>query len=148
MSLPISHIMKTHIVICEEKSTLRKVAETMLKENTGSVLVQHGEETVGMITVNDILRAVLAGKDFDIVSAEEIMSRPLDTIDIDRDIEQAMKKFEETGRTRLVVMEGSRVAGIVKRKIAERFKGVSSLLHFSDKTRSLHFRRGSGSTLS
>lgn len=148
MSLPISHVMKTHVVVCEEQSILKKVAELMLNEKSGSVLVQHGEDAVGMITANDMLRAILAGRDFEATVAADIMSSPLDTIDIGNDLEQAMKRFEETGRTRLVVMDGARVAGVLNRKIAERFKGVSSLVHFSDKTRSLQFRRGSGSTLS
>ena len=122
--------------------------EKILNEKVGSIIVNRGEESVGIITTNDLLRAVLKGLDFDTAKASEIMSQPLETFEVEKDLDEALKKFEETGRSRLVILKDNKVVGILKKTIAERFKGVSGAFKFSAKTRSLPYRRGSGSTLS
>jgi len=148
MSLPISHLMRPDVSSCEESSSLRKISEKILKEKVGSIIVNRGEESIGIITTNDLLRAALKGLDFDAAKAPEIMSQPLDTFNVENNLDKTLKKFKETGRTRLVIMKKGKVVGILKKTIAERFKGVSGAFKFSAKTRSLPFRRGSGSTLS
>ena len=148
MSLPISHVMRPGVSFCEENTTLKKVSEKILKENVGSIIVNRGEESIGIVTTNDLLRAILKGLDFDAVRANEIMSQPLETFDAEKDLDEALKRFEETGRTRLVILKGGKVMGVLRKTIAERFKGVATAFKFSSKTRSLPFRRGSGSTLS
>ena len=148
MSLPISHLMRPDVSYCEENSSLRKISEKILKENVGSIIVNRGEESIGIITTNDLLRAALKGLDFDAAKAAEIMSQPLDTFNAENTLGKALKKFKETGRTRLVILKEGKVVGILRKTIAERFKGISSTFKFSAKSRSLPFRRGSGSTLS
>ena len=148
MSLPISHLMRPDVSYCEENSSLRKISEKILKENVGSIIVNRGEESIGIITTNDLLRAALKGLDFDAAKAAEIMSQPLDTFNAENTLDKALKKFKETGRTRLVILKEGKVVGILRKTIAERFKGISSTFKFSAKSRSLPFRRGSGSTLS
>ncbi len=142
MALPISHIMRTKVVFCEEGTPLKKVSELILKENVGSVLVNRGELSVGIITGNDLLRAVLRAVDFDTTPARDIMSQPLETCESGQDLDHALKKFEQTGRTRLAVIKGGKVVGILKKSIAERFKGLAGVYQFSPMTRSLPFRRG------
>ena len=148
MSLPISHLMRPDVSYCEENSSLRKISEKILKENVGSIIVNRGEESIGIITTNDLLKAALEGLDFDAAKAAEIMSQPLDTFNAESTLDKALKKFKETGRTRLVILKEGKVVGILRKTIAERFKGISSTFKFSAKSRSLPFRRGSGSTLS
>ena len=142
MSLPISHLMRSKVTYCEENTTLRKVSEKILEEKIGSIVVNRGEESVGIITTNDLLRAILEGLDFDAAKASEIMSQPLETFDAEKNLDDALKKFEKTGRTRLVILKGGKVIGILKKTIADRFKGVSGAFKFSAKTRSLPYRRG------
>ena len=142
MSFPISHLMRSKITYCQENSTLRKVSEKILEEKIGSIIVNHGEESVGIITTNDLLKAALEGLDFDVAKASEIMSQPLETFDAEKNLDDALKKFEETGHIRLVILKGGKVVGILKKTRAERCKGVSGAFKFSEKTRSLPFRRG------
>jgi CBS domain-containing protein len=140
--------MLTKVVMCEEVTTLRKTVELLRSEHVGSVLVAHGENIAGIITVNDVLAAFLAGRDLDATCARDIMSRPVERIPQDMTIEEALRAFDRTGCTRLVVMSGSRVAGMLKKSVAERFKGLTGLYTFTPASRSLQFRRGSGSTTS
>jgi CBS domain-containing protein len=148
MYMPVSHIMRSKVEHCAENTHLRKIAEMVVKENMGSILVNRGEESVGLITTNDLLRAALKGLNFDTAVAKDIMSQPLDTCNCDDSLDEVLKRFEETGRTRFIVKKGDKVVGIIRKTIAERFKGFTGLYQFSGKTRSLPFRRGSGSTLS
>jgi CBS domain-containing protein len=140
--------MRTNVVVCEENTPLRRIAEIMINQHIGSVLINSGEKTVGIITMKDLLRAVLQEADFMSTKAKQIMSSPVETCRGDITLEEAIKLFEATGKSRLVVIKEDAVVGILKRSIAERFKGVSGLYQFSPKTRSLPYRRGSGSTTS
>ena len=109
MALPVSHIMRAKVAFCEETTPLRKVAERMLSENLGSILVRRGEEAVGIITTNDLVRAALKTLDFDKTDARQIMSQPLETCDSEHNLDQALKLFDSTGRSRLVVKSGDKV---------------------------------------
>jgi CBS domain-containing protein len=148
MSMPISHIMLAKVVRCEEITTLRKIVELLRVENAGSVLVVHGEQSVGIVTVNDVLGAIVDGRDLDTTQARDIMSRPIVTIAQDTSLEDALREFERTGHTRLVVMSGSKVAGMLKKSVAERFKGLTGLYAFTPASQSLPFRHGRSSTKS
>ncbi len=142
MALPVFHIMRSKVAFCEENTVLRKVAQRMISESMGSILVKRGEETVGIITTNDLVRAALKTLDYDKTEAKDIMSHPLEICDSHQDLDEALKLFDKTGRTRLVVKQGDKVIGILKKSVAERFKGVSGVYKFSPGTRSLPFRRG------
>jgi CBS domain-containing protein len=131
--------MRKNIVLCEENSSLRKVTELILKENVGSIIVNRGEESIGIITANDLLRAVLKGLDFDTNAARDIMSHPIETCNSGQDLDEALKKFDQSGRSRLIVKKDDKVVGILKGSIARHSK---RLYQFSQKTRSLPFRRG------
>jgi CBS domain-containing protein len=135
--------MLAKVVRCEEITTLRKIVEMLRAENVASVLVVHGEQNTGIVTVNDVLGAIVDGRDLDTTQARDIMSRPIVTIAQDTSLEDALREFERTGHTRLVVMSGDRVAGMLKKSVAERFKGLTGLYTFTPSSRSLPFRHGS-----
>ena len=142
MSIPISHIMRSKLVTCDVNSTLKQVSQTILNEDVGSVLVKQGEDIIGIITQNDLLRAVLKEKDFNQTLAKDIMSYPLDYCEYDDSLEEAFKKFEQTGRSRLVVKREGKVVGVLKRKILERFKTAQRAYKLTDISRPQTFRRG------
>jgi len=144
MSMPISHIMLAKLVKCEEITTLRKIIALLRTENVGSVLVVHGEDSVGIVTTDDVLGAIVDGRDLDATSARDLMSTPLLSIPQDMSLEDALREFERTGRTRLVVMSGTRAAGMLKKSVAERFKGLTGLYRFTPASRSPTFRHDSG----
>lgn len=146
MSIPISHIMLTKVVRCGEISTLRKIVELLRTENVASVLVVHGEQSAGIITVNDVLGAIVDGRDLDATCARDIMSHPVVTIAQDMSLEDALREFDRTGHTRLVVVSGDKVAGMLKKSVAERFKGITGLYTFTPASRSPQFRHGRSTT--
>lgn len=148
MALPVSHIMRSNLVFCEEATRLVRVGATMLAAHVGSIVVRKGEQSVGIITSSDLIRAAMAGRDFEVTQARDIMSAPIETCDSGSNLDEVLALMERTGRGRIVVTRQGRAIGIVKRTILERFKGISGLYTFSPKTHSLPFRRGSGSSTS
>lgn len=146
MSVPISHIMLKKLVKCEEITTLRRIIALLRAENVGTVLVVRGEESAGIVTTDDVLGAIVDGRDLDATCARDIMTSPIEGIQQDMSLEDALRVFERTGRTRLVVMSGTKAAGMLKKSVAERFKGLTGLYTFTPASRSLPFRHGRGST--
>jgi CBS domain-containing protein len=138
--------MQTKVVRCEEVTTLRKVVELLRAEKAGSVLVVHGEQSAGIITIGTVLGAIADGRDLDTTHARDIMSHPLVSIPQDMSLEDALREFERTGHTRLVIMSGSKVAGMLRRSVAERFKGLTGMYTFTLASRNLPFRHGRSST--
>jgi len=136
--------MRTNVVRCEQVTTLRKIIALLSDEDVGSLLVVHGEQGAGIITIHDVLGAIMDGRDLDTTYARDIMSHPLVCIPQDMSLEDALREFERTGHTRLVVMSGSKVSGILKKTVAERFKGLAGMYTFTPASRTPPFRHGDG----
>ncbi len=82
-----------------------------------SVIVFEGESIVGIITDRDILSDVVAaGLDPLKVKVSQIMRKPLATISKDATVRDAINIMTEKNIRRLVVMDGSRPLGLVRRK--------------------------------
>jgi len=148
MALRASHIMRTHLSFCSEVTPLRKLAEIMTADPLGAVLVRHGEHSVGIVTANDLLRSIARGVDFETGKAADIMSEPLVTCRCDDRLEEVLHRFEEAGCSRMVIVREGKAVGIIRRIVAEQFLSQARLHEFSNETRRLPFRRGSGSATS
>lgn len=91
-----------------------EIAEIMVQQNVGAVVVTRDDEPLGMITERDILqRVVLSNKDLDEVVAQEIMTAPLLTIDSTRSIKEALEIMQKNRLRRLVVVKGEKLLGLV-----------------------------------
>lgn len=117
----VSSIMLSKVITCDSNCNLRKVAQKIIDEDAGSVIIKQEEEIAGIITEKDLLRAVLRHKDFETTQAREVMSSPLDCCEVEDSLEKCMETFEKTNRTRLVVKREGKVVGVMRRKILERF---------------------------
>ncbi len=98
-------------------SSLSDAAKIMAEKMVESVIVFEGESVVGIITDRDILSDVIAaGLDPLKVKVSQIMRKPLATISKDATVRDAINIMAEKNIRRLVVMDGSRPLGIVRRK--------------------------------
>jgi len=94
--------------------TVVKAAMLMKEKNIGSVVIQDGDDFVGILTERDILnKIVAAGKDTTKEIVKNIMSGPILTIDVDSDISEASEKMEKHNIRRLLVEENNKIAGII-----------------------------------
>ena len=144
MEITVSSIMLTKPVICDVTCNLRKVAQKIIDEDVGSVLIKQEEEMRGIITEKDLLRAVLRHKDFETTQAREIMSSPLECCEAEDSLEKCMELFEKTNRSRLVVRREGKVVGVMRRKILERFLNTAKRYSLAGIARTPRFRTGRG----
>ena len=144
MEITVSSIMRSKLVTCDSTCNLRRVAQKIIDEDAGSVLIKHEEEIAGMITEKDLLRAVIKNKDFETTKAGEVMSSPLDCCDADDSLEKCMELFEKTKRTRLVVKREGKIVGVIRRKILERFLKTAKRYSLTEISKTPKFRTGRG----
>jgi len=86
----------------------------MLTFDVGAVVVESGGLPVGIITERDILqRVVKAGKDPARTLAREVMTSPITSIEVNKNLGDALKLMREKNVRRLAVMKSGRLIGIV-----------------------------------
>jgi CBS domain-containing protein len=91
-----------------------EIANIMVKQNVGAVVVSRDYEPLGIITERDILeRVVLANKKLHEVVAQEIMTAPVVTIGSNRTIEKALEIMRKNHLRRLVVVKGEKLVGLI-----------------------------------
>ena len=144
MDISVSSIMRSKTVTCSVASNLNTIAQKIIDEDAGSVLISDNQDIVGIITEKDLLRAVLKHKDFETTQAQDVMTVPLDCCDAEDSLEKCMELFEKTGRTRLVVMKEGKSVGVIRRKILERFLSTAKRYSLADIAKTPRHRTGRG----
>lgn len=144
MDITVSSVMLAKLVTCDATCNLKKVAQKIIDEDAGSVLIKQKDELIGLITEKDLLRAVLKNKDFETTQATEVMSAPLDCCDAEDSLEKCMELFEKTKRSRLVVKREGKIVGVMRRKILERFLNTAKRYSLAGIAKTPRFRTGRG----
>jgi len=130
MSLTVDEIARHTLVTCGINDDLTEISKIMLKQNVGSVLVMDmKKEVVGIITKNDVLRQLIAGRNLKTTVAKDVMSHPVAFCNRTDTVEEALKKFQDYSRL-AVKGEDGKIVGVVKKKIVERFAQVSLAYNF------------------
>jgi CBS domain-containing protein len=90
-------------------------AQMMKKENVGVAPIVQGDRLVGTLTDRDIVvRVVAEGKNPQTVTAREIASTDLITVDPEQSLDEALRLMASHQVRRLpVVEEGGRVVGVL-----------------------------------
>jgi len=86
----------------------------MSKNNVGALVIQDGDQPMGIFTERDYLRKIaLKGRSSSNTLVREVMSSPLITISTAESSEAAMATMTERRCRHLVVTEGGKMAGII-----------------------------------
>ena len=80
----VAAIMTNASVTESPSDSLRSAADTMWRQQTGSLLVMEGDQLVGIITERDVMKAVARGRDVDATPVSEIMTRDVLTVGLER----------------------------------------------------------------
>lgn len=95
--------------------TVAKAAFLMQKEQAPCLLVKDSDARVGIMTYTDIVKKVVAqGLEPQDVQVRSIMSRPVQTIEYDRPMDEASTMMAATGVALLVVTKDQQPVGIVR----------------------------------
>ena len=106
-------LMTTDVVTVTADLTVRDLIDRMLTErHTGYPVVQGGR-LVGCVTMEDIDKLELEGRDT--AKVADIMTSDLISVGPDDDIYLALKHISENEIGRLPVLEGDRLVGILSR---------------------------------
>jgi len=97
------------------------VVEKMIKENIGAVIVVENDKPVGIITEKDMLAKVIRPRnDMHLTLAEDIMSKPIISIEFDRSMKEALELMRENEIRRLVVTNEEAFWGLItERRLLE-----------------------------
>ena len=96
--------------------SLRSAAETMWRQQTGSLLVMDGEELQGIITERDVMKAVARGADPDATTVSEIMTTDVLTVAPTTSLHEAARHMASRWIRHLPVLEDARVVGVVSQR--------------------------------
>ncbi|MCS7115306.1 MAG: CBS domain-containing protein [Nitrososphaerota archaeon] len=97
-------VMSKNVKVVRPDSSVKEVVATMNKFNIGSIVVVQSERPVGIITERDILRRVLEpGLALETLTARQVMSSPVITIDENASIDEASRLMVKKGVKKLLV---------------------------------------------
>ncbi|MGH7935912.1 MAG: CBS domain-containing protein [Chthoniobacterales bacterium] len=95
-------------------TTLEEIAMMMKTENTGAIPVVDEDELVGIVTDRDIvMRCVADGGDATQMTAEDIVSEDVETIDPESDVHEAMELMSQKQVRRLPVVDNGELIGMI-----------------------------------
>lgn len=114
--MPVREAMRSDIITATQRDTMNKVARLMDQWRVTAVVVIDGNKPVGLITERDIMGQLVA-EDLrpSKVKAEDLMSSPVITISADESVSEALDKMMQFDVSRLPVVDGNDMIGIVSK---------------------------------
>jgi len=114
LKISVESVMRSPAVTALASDTVLSVAEKMILNDIGAVIIISQEAPSGIITERDIIRKILiAHKDSDKIHAQEIMSSPLVSIEADKSLTEALKLMRDKKVRRLGVTKKGAIVGIL-----------------------------------
>jgi CBS domain-containing protein len=110
----IRDIMSKDVQVVRPDTTAQEVVATMSKFDISSIVVVQADRPVGIITLRDVLEKIavqcLAPR---AVTARQIMTSPLTTIDETATVEEAANLMIQKKVKTLPVMDGDKLVGVL-----------------------------------
>jgi diguanylate cyclase (GGDEF)-like protein/PAS domain S-box-containing protein len=107
--------MTRNVQTIAENATLSDAANMMATHRISCVIITRDQAPVGILTERDIVSLAREITAPAIVNITRVMKSPVHTIQANLTLKIAVRKMEETGVRRLVVMEDNIIAGLVTR---------------------------------
>ncbi|HEX7832565.1 MAG TPA: CBS domain-containing protein [Thermoanaerobaculia bacterium] len=114
-SRSIRDVMTANPDCVSEKDSIRDVARIMKDRDTGVVPVVDGKKIIGLITDRDIVvRGIAEGRNLEDVRVNELMSKSVQTVRDDADVNDVLKTMGNSEIRRVPVVNGNdELVGIV-----------------------------------
>jgi len=114
----VKDVMSSPVVTVREDATIDKAAQLMADSRIGCILVTSKEgKPLGIITESDFVNRVLAKNiQPNKLTAKEVMTSPLITIDPDETLSEAARRMSQLNVRRLGVMYKGNLIGIISSK--------------------------------
>ena len=109
----VRNFMTKDIVSTQGTGRVNDAMNLMVEKNIGSVVVKEDGEIVGIVTERDVLKKCCPQAECNIMTAKDVMSSPLVTIDGGAALGEAAELMAEKRIRRLLVTEGGKICGII-----------------------------------
>ena len=114
--LTVKNVMVGNVITISPYSTLREALASMKDNQVKSLVVerQHVHDSYGLLTYNELLRAVVAQEgDVDLLNVYDAATIPAITVGEDLSVRQAAALMTRYHLNRLVVVEGNQLVGLL-----------------------------------
>jgi len=109
----LADILKPDFITVAPEDTLGEVAEKMMKQNVGAVVVKDFGRMIGILTERDMLRAMASRMHTSEARVRQWMTPDPITASTDMALDDAAKIMLDHGFRHLPVMDGETVLGVV-----------------------------------
>jgi CBS domain-containing protein len=109
----LADILKPNFITVAPEDTLGEVAEKMMRQNVGAVIVKDFGRLIGILTERDMLRAMAARMHTSEARVRQWMTVDPITAEADMSLEEAAQVMLDNGFRHLPVVDGSNVLGVV-----------------------------------
>lgn len=111
-------VMSSPVIESKEDETAQEIAKKMMRYRVGAVVVTDERGSpLGIVTKTDLVEKVIARNlRPDEIKAREIMNTPLETIDPEARIEDALRKMNRLRISRLAVVYKNKLVGLISLK--------------------------------
>ena len=128
----LNKVLETDLLTVKPEQTLGELVKTiaLARRNIFPVL-DDDNNLLGIVILDDIRKIMFNNELYTTTKVKQLMTIPPAFIDISENMDQVMKKFEDTGAWNLPVVENGKYMGFVsKSKIFSVYRRV--LIHFSE----------------
>ena len=109
-------IMNRPVLAAATSTSARDLAIQMLMGGfSGIPITERDGALVGIVSELDIIRALRAGKTLDTITAAEIMTAAVITVNVDTTVEEIMEMMDTKRIVRVPVLEDGKLVGVVSR---------------------------------
>lgn len=113
----------SEFVSVQSGTPVSETAKTMYEKNVTELVVMKGDVPIGIVTERDIVYRVVAQGVLPSTPVDRVMSAPIETIDENSTVEDAIVKMSRLGIRRLCVTSGGKIIGIVTQRALLTGKG-------------------------
>lgn len=111
---PVEWLIDRAPISVSERMALRSVAEVMTTAHVGAAVVRHDDDRLaGIVTERDVLRAIAAGADPDVVWVADVMTPGLVAASPDEPIVEVVMRLLEAEIRHVAVVRGADCVGVV-----------------------------------
>ena len=112
--MTLTEMATTDVVTAKPDTAVRDLLEQMDRENVGSVVITDGTDPVGLVTDRMVAMALREGDTVDDMSADDVMTDRLHTLEDDTTHFEALEMMSSEGIRRLPIVDhDGALAGII-----------------------------------
>ncbi|HJR76897.1 MAG TPA: CBS domain-containing protein [Nitrospiraceae bacterium] len=116
-TLTVCQLMQDAVFTCGPRMDCLTVSRLMTRHHFGSLPVVDEHRTLlGLVTEYDLLGLMIAGRELGKVPVEQVMSTPVLTVTEDKSLVEVADLFQDRYVTRVPVVRGKQLVGIVARR--------------------------------